>query len=74
MRRSRVNIMLGRSFGGASVGFSGVIILHFFLAGFRLSSPAALPVALFFMFLIAILFTALGTAIASVLEDMQGFS
>jgi len=30
-------------------------------------------VAFGFMFLIAILFTALGTAIASKLEDMQGF-
>ena len=29
--------------------------------------------ALIFMFLISLLFTALGTAIASILEDMQGF-
>jgi ABC-2 type transport system permease protein len=32
-----------------------------------------LPVAVLFMFLTALLFTALGTAIASTMEDMQGF-
>jgi ABC-2 type transport system permease protein len=32
-----------------------------------------LPVAIAIIFLIALMFTALGTAIASVLEDMQGF-
>ncbi|NLX91486.1 MAG: ABC transporter permease [Firmicutes bacterium] len=72
---SRVIIMLGRTFGGATVAvIQGIIILAIsLLAGFRFSSPAALLTALLFMFLIAILFTALGTAIASVLEDMQGF-
>ena len=34
---------------------------------------AALPLALVFMVLIAVMFTALGTAIASVLSDFQGF-
>ncbi len=72
---SRVNIMLGRTIGGASVAiFQGVIILAIaFLAGFRPAGLPGLPVALLFMFLIAILFTALGTAIASLLEDMHGF-
>lgn len=72
---SRVKIMLGRTFGGATVAvFQGSIILVIsLLAGFRITSTETLLSALFFMFLIAILFTALGTAIASVLEDMQGF-
>lgn len=72
---SRFHIMLGRTLGGATVGvFQGIIVLVVsFLAGFRLESLAGLPVALLAMFLIALLFTALGTAIASVLEDMQGF-
>lgn len=72
---SRVIIMLGRTFGGATVAvIQGIIILAIsLLAGFRFSSPATLLTALLFMFLIAVLFTALGTAIASVLEDMQGF-
>lgn len=72
---SRVNIMLGRTLGGATVAiFQGLIILGIsLLIGFRFASPAGLPLALLFMFLIALLFTALGTAIASVLEDMHGF-
>ncbi|UNC93299.1 ABC transporter permease [Candidatus Contubernalis alkaliaceticus] len=72
---SRVNIMLGRTLGGATVAvFQGIIVLGIsFLIGFRVSNPVMLLSALVFMFLIAILFTALGTAIASVLEDMQGF-
>jgi len=32
-----------------------------------------LPVALLFIILIALLFTSLGVAIASIIEDMQGF-
>ncbi len=72
---SRVKIMLGRTFGGASVAvFQGIIILVIsLLIGFRFSSMPALLAALFFMFMIAVLFTAVGTAIASLLEDMQGF-
>jgi len=72
---SRVNIMLGRTLGGATVAiFQGIIILAIsILIGFRFVSPAGLPLALLFMFLIALLFTALGTAIASVLEDLHGF-
>lgn len=72
---SRVNIMLGRTLGGATVAiFQGLMILAIsILIGFRFVSPAGLPLALLFMFLIALLFTALGTAIASVLEDMHGF-
>jgi ABC-2 type transport system permease protein len=43
------------------------------LIGFKPSNHLLLPLAIIFMFLIALLFTALGTAIASCLEDMQGF-
>jgi len=43
------------------------------LVGFRLENMSFLPATIVFIFLIALLFTALGTAIASVLEDMQGF-
>jgi ABC-2 type transport system permease protein len=72
---SRLEIMLGRTLGGATVAvFQGLIVFVIsFLAGFRPANLTLVPVALIFMFLIAILFTALGTAIASVLEDMQGF-
>ncbi len=72
---SRFNIMIGRTLGGATVAMlQGCIVLILAtIFGFRPVSLAMIPVALVFMFLIAVLFTALGTAIASLLEDMQGF-
>jgi ABC-2 type transport system permease protein len=72
---SRFEIMLGRTLGGATVAvFQGcVVLLLASIAGFRPVSIAMLPLALLFMFLIAIAFTALGTAIASLMNDMQGF-
>lgn len=72
---SRFQIMAGRTLGGATVAtLQGIIV--FFLsmfAGFRPESLTMLPLAFLFMFFIALLFTALGTAIASLLEDMQAF-
>ncbi len=74
---SRLKIMIGRTLGGATVAVMQGVIVFFlaFLVGFR---PEYLTfgrflLALVFMFLIAVLFTALGTAIASQLDDMQGF-
>jgi ABC-2 type transport system permease protein len=71
---SRLNIMIGRTLGGATVAtMQGVIVFFIALiAGFR-PNITFLPLAFIFMILIAIIFTALGTAIASLLEDMQGF-
>ncbi len=71
---SRVRIVFGRTLGGATVAtLQGVIVLLIaFLAGFR-PALATLPAALLFAVLTGLLFTALGTAIASVIEDMQGF-
>ncbi len=72
---SRGKIMLGKTLGGATVAFlQGIIIFIITLIfGFRPTSWAYFPIALVFMFLIAFLFTAFGIAIASQLEDMQGF-
>lgn len=74
---SRLKIMIGRTLGGATVSvMQGIIVFVLaYLVGFR---PAYLNVgmlflALSFMFLIAVLFTALGTAAASLMDDMQGF-
>ncbi|MBX4200351.1 ABC transporter permease [Candidatus Parcubacteria bacterium] len=71
---SRINIMIGRTLGGATVSVvQGLIVLILsMLFGFRPNSWGTL-LALVIMFLIALLYTALGTAIASILEDMQGF-
>jgi ABC-2 type transport system permease protein len=72
---SRWEIMLGRTLGGATVAFlQGIIVFGLsFFAGFKLSNFSMLALAFVFMFLIALLFTAIGLAIASLLEDMQGF-
>jgi len=72
---SRLEIMLGRTLGGATVAtIQGLIVLILTnIVGFRIHNFLLLPAAVGIMFLIALLFTALGTAIASVLSDMQGF-
>ncbi len=75
---SRFNIMLGRVLGGATVAtLQGLIVFVLsFAAGFRMQmhNPVLyFLLAIVFMFLIALLFTALGTAIASMLTDFQGF-
>jgi len=71
----RFNIMIGRTLGGATVAvIQGMLVLAVCLiAGFRPVSLAALPVALLFMALIALVFCALGTAIGSRMESMQAF-
>ena len=72
---SRINIMIGRTLGGATVAImQGVIVLILAsIFGFHPVSWAMLPLAIFAMLLIALFFTGLGTAIASLLQDMQGF-
>lgn len=72
---SRYKIMIGRTLGGATVSFlQGVIVLLISLViGFRPAGFGGIIPSIIFMFLIAVLFTALGTAIASKLEDMQAF-
>ena len=72
---SRFSIMLGRAFGGATVSvIQGVAVLIIsFLIGFRMHNLLMIIPALIFMFLTAFFFTALGTAIASKLTDMQAF-
>ncbi len=71
---SRLEIMIGRTFGGATIAvLQGLIVLVLtVIVGFR-PNVFALPVAFLIMFLTALLFTALGTAIASTLQDFQGF-
>jgi len=72
---SRFNIMIGRTLGGATIAtMQGLIIfLLSLLVGFKPSNIFAVILSLVVMFLMALLFTALGTAIASTLDDFQGF-
>jgi ABC-2 type transport system permease protein len=71
----RVYIMIGRTLGGATVSIiQGLLVTTVCLiAGFRPVSFATMPLALGFMIMIAFLFAALGMAIGSGLQDMQGF-
>jgi ABC-2 type transport system permease protein len=72
---SRLEIMIGRTLGGATVAsLQGIFVLLLsFIIGFRPQDISLFPLAFVFIFLTSLLFTALGTAIASFLEDMQGF-
>ena len=72
---SRLHIMIGRTLGGGTVAiFQGFIIFTITLfIGFKIMSLNQLSIALVFMMLIALFFTALGTAIASILNDMHAF-
>lgn len=72
---SRFEIMLGRTLGGATIAtFQGIIILFLsFFIGFRINLWLMIFPSLFIMFATALLFTALGTAIASVMDDFHGF-
>jgi ABC-2 type transport system permease protein len=71
----RYKIMIGKTLGGATVAFfQGVIVMIISLfLGFRIMNFMDIPIALVFMFLIALLFTSLGIAIASQLKDMNAF-
>jgi ABC-2 type transport system permease protein len=71
----RYLVMLGRTCGGATVALlQGIAVaLICTLVGFRAGNPAYWPLALLFMVMIALAFTAVGTAIASVVGDFQAF-
>jgi ABC-2 type transport system permease protein len=71
---SRTSIMLGQTIGGASTaliqGFF-MLILTLVIGGIAFTS--GILIALVFMILIGLAFTSMGIAIASRMEDMQGF-
>ena len=71
----RLQIMIGRTLGGATVSvIQGLLVMAVcVIAGFRPANVVLLPVAIGFMVAIAVVFAALGVAIGSSLQDMQGF-
>lgn len=71
----RYQILLGKTLGGATVAtIQGILILILtLLVGFTLPNISVIPLAVLFMFLIAIFYTLVGITIASLLEDLQGF-
>ncbi|WP_292469754.1 ABC transporter permease [Methanolobus sp.] len=72
---SRLEIMLGQTLGGATTaviqGFI-ILVLSLFL-GLDISSISGFGIAVIFMLLIGVSFTAFGIAIASRMDDMHGF-
>ncbi|WP_298682699.1 ABC transporter permease [uncultured Methanomethylovorans sp.] len=72
---SRIEIMLGQTVGGATTALiQGIIILVISLfLGLRISSIPGFALAIIFMTLIGLSFTAFGIAFASRMEDMHGF-
>jgi ABC-2 type transport system permease protein len=72
---SRLSIFAGRTLGGATVAVvQGLMVLAVtLLFGFSPASLGGLAAGLVFMFLLAALFTALGTALATFFSDMQAF-
>jgi ABC-2 type transport system permease protein len=72
---SRFEIMLGKTLGGATVAaIQGLLVfLITFVAGYRPTNIALLPIGFVFLIMISILFSAIGTTIAARLDDMQGF-
>ena len=71
----RVQIMIGKTLGGATVAMlQGTLVFAVtLLAGFRPVSALVVPVAFLIIALIAIVFSALATAIGSSIKEMQGF-
>jgi ABC-2 type transport system permease protein len=67
--------MIGRTLGGSTVAIiQGLLVMAIcVIAGFRPIHFYTVPLAMGFMVLIALLFAALGVAIGSGLQDMQGF-
>ena len=71
----RVYIMIGRTLGGATIAVvqATLVVAVCLIAGFRPSALTSIPLGFVLMMLIAFVFAALGVAIGSSLQDMQGF-
>lgn len=71
----RLVVMIGNTLGGATVAvIQGLLVLIVCLVfGFRPVNWITFPLAFLFMILTAIVFSGLGMAIGSILEDMKGF-
>lgn len=72
---SRTSLLVGRCLGGATTGtFQGLVVFFIsFFMGYHIQNWGLFPFAILFMFLISLLFTLLGTTIASKVEDMHAF-
>ena len=71
----RWQILMGKVLGGASVAMiqGTLVFLITLLAGYRPEHLSSLPVAFIFLFLVAMMSSAMGATISARLDDMQGF-
>ena len=71
----RIKIVFGRILGGATIAIiQGIIVFTVsLLIGFRPNNPFLVIPALGIIFMFSFFYTALGTAIASLLKDFNGF-
>jgi ABC-2 type transport system permease protein len=72
---SRLRILLGNALGGATISLlQGLLVFGIsFLLGFRPYSWAWVPLTIVIMIVLSLTLTSFGAAIASSLEDFQGF-
>lgn len=72
---SRLRILLGNALGGATISLiqAALVFVISFGLGFRPENWAMLPLALLIMVILSVLLTSFGAAIASMVEDFQGF-
>lgn len=72
---SRLRILLGNALGGATISLSQALLVFgiSFGLGFRPYSWALVLVAILIMAALSIMLTSFGAAIASMVEDFQGF-
>jgi ABC-2 type transport system permease protein len=71
----RITIIIGKAVGGASVAILQGLLMAVIcvVAGFRTASFTPWLLAFAFMVLMAVMFTALGTALASIIDEFQAF-
>jgi ABC-2 type transport system permease protein len=71
----RIEIMIGRTLGGMTVSViqGSLVLIIALIVGFRPVNWWHIPLALVFMLMISLVFAALGVAVGSSLQDMQGF-
>ena len=73
--KPRFSIMLGRTLGGATTAAlqGSIVLLITLFVGFHPYNWLLVPMAILIMFLIGLLFSALGLMFGSILTDFQGF-
>lgn len=71
----RTKILLGNALGGATISILQAIMVFVvsFALGFRIQDWELLPIALAIMVILSATLTSFGAAIASMVEDFQGF-